>query len=135
MADYSFILNEVDYGDSSHLLTVVGHSIDHDFHLNVEDLAQDDGFVSQGTKLGRSIFNLDCVVAASSPSTRDTAFGNVIGHLREAHIAGLTTFDPYFIDATTELDARPYGGISDLQYSITGASFSIKLIAVQPVPE
>lgn len=128
-AIHSFELNGVDYGDSNHLVTVEDHRIDYPFRVNIVDLAQADGMVSQGTRFSSPIYTLDCALVASSPETRDTAWANVLQSLTGAHIAGITEFNPYFIEDVSEtFYARPLDGPKDVQFGINGVRFSLKII-------
>lgn len=137
MPIHSFELNSVDYGDSNHLVTVEDHRIDYTFRVNIVDLAQGDGIVSQGTRFGSPVYTLDCALVASSPTTRDTAWNNVLQSLTAAHQAGITEFNPYFIEDVSELlYGRLLDGPKDVQFGINGVRFSLKIILQnQPISE
>jgi hypothetical protein len=122
----SFTLNSVDYSGTNYNMHVMPMIPIPEFRLNIAELGQSSGVVTQGTLLGALTFDLQCHVIGSDSSTRDTRWANVLAALQAAHVAGLTTFSPTW--TTDTFLARPVGGPEVGDIALNAVSFRLKLI-------
>lgn len=128
----SFALNSVDYGGTSYKVHIVSPARPWipKLRVHLHSLAQADGAVSQGSKVGPRIWNLRCMIAAASASERATLVANVAAALLAAHQAGETNF-VLGEEPTKQWQARPLD-ISELEIALTGGEFTLQIVAPDP---
>lgn len=134
MARTSFTLNSVDYGDDTHRVHVRSHLPVPSFRVNVSELAQGNGVVTQGSTYGALRWKLRCSLVAHNATDFAAAWDAVYNALVAAHVAGETVFTPGWYPATVSWYARPVGGPVIMEQSINAVEFDLEILASDPSP-